>query len=295
VAAPLVGGSAASAESDSTVTFSGGCGLLGSGLGAESSPDTTQVSVPAGSEVRFANGLGQDATLRLDGEAAAEVPAGGSADVVFHDGPVTASMQISCLLGAPAGSVTVEVTPVAEAPEQPSSGGDAEPASPQPSSGSTAGGGTSSQGGPTSQGGSTSRGGGSSTGGTSSTGGDDPSWAGWGPTGQAPPPATQPDDTQSPAGRGTSSHDGERHPRWGVEVEPADGGATSGDPATVDTEPAGNGLAAEQVSRTSESTPAPDDGPIGLLAMIATVCVVGVSAGAVRALITQRANRAEWA
>jgi hypothetical protein len=71
------------------------------------------------------------------------------------------------------------------------------------------------------------------------------------------------------------------------------GGATSGGPATVDQESGGNELAVDQLSQTSESTP--DDGPIGLLALTATVCVVGVSAGAVRALISQRANRAEWA
>lgn len=38
-----------------------------------------------------------------------------------------------------------------------------------------------------------------------------------------------------------------------------------------------------------------DKGPIGLLAIIATVCVVGVSAGAIRAIITQRASRTEFA
>ena len=38
-----------------------------------------------------------------------------------------------------------------------------------------------------------------------------------------------------------------------------------------------------------------DKGPIGLLAIIATVCVVGVSAGAIRAIITQRATRTEFA
>lgn len=38
-----------------------------------------------------------------------------------------------------------------------------------------------------------------------------------------------------------------------------------------------------------------DKGPIGLLAIIATVCVVGVTAGAIRAIITQRATRAEFA
>lgn len=38
-----------------------------------------------------------------------------------------------------------------------------------------------------------------------------------------------------------------------------------------------------------------DRGPIGVLAIIATVCVVGVGTGAIRAIISQRASRAEFA
>jgi hypothetical protein len=281
VGAPLLAGSTASAESAGTVTFSGGCGLLGSGLGANSTPDAAQVSVPAGSGVRFANQLGQPATLRLDGDAAAEVPAGGTADVVFHNGPVSASMEVSCLLGTPAGTVTVEVSQVAAPPPQPGSGGSAAPPSP-PSSGTSAGAGTSSQGG-------SSAGAGAPAG----TDSGDQSWAGWWPGVQAPPPAGQPDDAEPQDGRSEPTRGGERHTRWGIEVEPADSGGTSGDPATVDAESASDELAAEQLSRTSGS--ASEDGPIGLLALIAAVCVVGVSAGAVRALVTQRANRAEWA
>ena len=34
---------------------------------------------------------------------------------------------------------------------------------------------------------------------------------------------------------------------------------------------------------------------IGLLAIIATVCVVGISVGAIRAIVGQRASRAEFA
>lgn len=75
------------------------------------------------------------------------------------------------------------------------------------------------------------------------------------------------------------------------EVGPLNGGATSGRPVTVDQESGGHELAADQASQTSVSTPG--SGPIGLLALIATVCVVGVSASAVRALISLRANRVE--
>ncbi len=48
-------------------------------------------------------------------------------------------------------------------------------------------------------------------------------------------------------------------------------------------------------ARLAADTGPVDKGPIGLLAIIATVCVVGVSAGAIRAIITQRATRAEFA
>jgi hypothetical protein len=274
VGVPLLAGPTASAQEAGSVTFNGGCGVLGSGLGANSTPDATQVSVPAGSGVRFTNRLGQAATLRLDGEAAAEVPAGGTADVVFNDGPVAASMQISCLLGTPAGTVTVEVAEAEPAPADP---GD-DPADPAAGAGD--------QTDPPGQNGSNN--GGSQDGEASG----DPVWGGWN-EGIAPPPAGVPDDAAGRPARVTRDRNADRPPRWGVEVEPPNGGASSGEPATVDQESGGNELAADQLARTSGSTP--DDGPIGLLALIATVCVVGVSAGAVRALISQRAHRAEWA
>jgi hypothetical protein len=75
------------------------------------------------------------------------------------------------------------------------------------------------------------------------------------------------------------------------EVEPRSGSATSGRPVTVDQESRGHEPGAHQVSQGSGATP--DHGQVGLLGLIATVCVVGVSTGAVRALISLRANRAE--
>jgi len=50
----------------------------------------------------------------------------------------------------------------------------------------------------------------------------------------------------------------------------------------------------KQTNRIAANVPL-DKGPIGLLAIIATVCVVGVTSGAIRAIITQRATRAEFA
>ncbi|HCT80558.1 MAG TPA: hypothetical protein DGG94_17120 [Micromonosporaceae bacterium] len=70
---------------------------------------------------------------------------------------------------------------------------------------------------------------------------------------------------------------------------PAPGSGTLESPATV-VNP--DGSPARKLA--GESGPV-DKGPIGLLAIIATVCVVGVSAGAIRAIITQRATRAEFA
>lgn len=66
-------------------------------------------------------------------------------------------------------------------------------------------------------------------------------------------------------------------------------GANLDPPATVVT---GRGARGQKLA--GDTGPV-DKGPIGLLAIIATVCVVGVSAGAIRAIITQRATRTEFA
>ncbi|MEH1126276.1 hypothetical protein [Micromonospora sp. CPCC 206061] len=58
--------------------------------------------------------------------------------------------------------------------------------------------------------------------------------------------------------------------------------------ATVDETTGAEGAAAEALASVE---PVRETGPIGLLALIATVCVVGVSAGAIRAIIAQRATR----
>lgn len=282
----LAGGPTATAatgaadESGGTVTFSGGCGLLGSGLGANSSPDTEQVSLPAGAGLRFANQLGQAATLRLDGEEAADVPAGGSADVVFHEGPVMATMQIDCLLGESAGAVTVEV---ARAPKP----------RPEPPAGSGTGssGGSAGAGSDPGAGSSGSAGSGSSPAQPGSPGGQPPA-GGWWPDGPAGAPggpgaAERPDREapgQPPAGPADAIS-----PRWGLAGEPARGDTAAGQ-AGVDPPASGAELTDQELARTSGS--APGEGPVGLLALVATVCVVGVSAGAVRALISQRASRA---
>lgn len=269
--APLLAGSPASADPAGTITFTGGCGLLGSGLGAESTPDITEVQVPSGTGIRFANQLGQEAQLRLDGEAAAELPAGGAADVTFHSGPVTAAMQIQCLLGTPAGAVTVEVVPADERRSAPpASSGTGSSSTRTPGSDQSAG---------------------SDTAGPSRPAPGPPQPDGW--RSPMPPPAiTNPSEADIARDSGSEPADrDETGAQWRV-GDPLDGGGRSADPARVDSA-AGDGDTTEpSLSRTSQ--PAPENGPIGLLALIATVCVVGVSAGAVRAILTQRARSAEW-
>jgi hypothetical protein len=68
------------------------------------------------------------------------------------------------------------------------------------------------------------------------------------------------------------------------------GGGSSTPPVTVDPQTAGGEVAADELTRTSGS--ALGDGPVGLLALVATVCLVGVSAGAVRAVVSRRTGRA---
>jgi hypothetical protein len=41
--------------------------------------------------------------------------------------------------------------------------------------------------------------------------------------------------------------------------------------------------------------PMPEGAPIGLLAVIAAVCVLGVGVAAIRAIVSQRANQAKLA
>lgn len=67
------------------------------------------------------------------------------------------------------------------------------------------------------------------------------------------------------------------------------------DPNAVGTEPGGTVTSPNgEILTTGYDTPK-DKGPIGLLAIIATVCVVGVTVGAIRAIVSQRATRTEFA
>jgi hypothetical protein len=83
--------------------------------------------------------------------------------------------------------------------------------------------------------------------------------------------------------RGRSASASPSGPAAGGIASPPDAGAGDGT-ATGDDE----GVAAEPVSTAASSE---KDGPNGLLVVIAIVCVVGVSTGAIRAIAAQRATR----
>lgn len=252
---PLLGASPAGAvepEAAPGVSFSGGgLGLLLCG----SKPATTKITVAAESKVRLTNGLGQGATLQIDGKDSADVADGETVEVQFHRGPVKVAMVPECLLNLNPTfePLTVEVTSRSTATPS--------------SSGSTSGGGS-----------------------TGSTPTHKPS-AKPSPTKAASQPGTSRsssrNDTQAPTEEPeVADPDVTLFPTPGDEE--GQGGVQESPPAAV---VGGN----EMLDSNRVSSTSPDKGPIGLLAIIATVCVVGVSAGAIRAIIAQRATRAEFA
>jgi len=240
------------AESGHEVVFSGG-GLLGVSCGAN--PNRSAVTVPAESTLRVVNRTGYRATLLLDGAARGEIGKGSSAEVLFHRGPVRLGLKPHCVLGDES-SVRVEV-----ASAQPASPG---PAPAGPSGPATGGGRTPA---------SPVRGGAGETAGPATGGGRST------PAGPGIRPATQataaPGEPAGGPGDDGIIGDGTAVP----DVSGVDSTAAEG----------GDNLAAEPLASVEPLT---NNGPIGLLALIATVCVLGVSVGAMRAIIAQRATRA---
>lgn len=271
VAAPLaIGGAALAAEpaqeTNSQVTFSGD-GLLGVACGAK--PNSASVTVPAESTLRVVNNTGRKAKLLLDGATRGEVASGATADVLFHRGPVELALKPDCML-ADEKSVRVEVL---AAPPPPATNNDT-PANPAivpfgNGGGNTAGGADN----------------------PAATGGDDQQ-APAGATGDNanPAPGASPGavDPANPAGD-------DANPANPADPANPDAAALSadsfGDPSgggSLDGATTVAGAAAEPLASVD---PVSDSGPTGLLALIATVCAVGVSAGAIRAIVAQRASR----
>ncbi|GAB7041310.1 MULTISPECIES: hypothetical protein [Catenuloplanes] len=254
----LTGAASATEESGEEVVFSGG-GLIGLACGAK--PNVGAVSLPAESTLRVVNQTGYRAKLILDGVTQGEVGKGDAAKVLFHRGPVTVALKPNCVLTEESASVRVTVRPPVRVAPPPAASKPAEepapavapPAAPEPRSPDAT----------------TSR---PTPGGARST----------------PATAVSSPVPDVPAGTTESA----RVPGATPSVVPSDqsplpdplaaplGGGTPGD--------AVDGVAAEPVAAV---VPVEETGPVGLLALIATICVIGVSAGAIRAIIAQRAAR----
>lgn len=253
VGLPLLAASTATAaepEAAPGVSFSGGgLGLLLCG----SKPATSKITVPAESKIRLTNGLGQGATLQIDGKNSAAVPDGETVEVQFHRGPVKVAMVPECLLNLNPTfePLTVEVVNKATAAPSRPTGGQSPSSTPSRKPSTKPSPKASNQPGQAPQ--------------TGQNPGQETA-----PDGQQLP--DEPDETLFP----TPSDEGDGQP----EVEPS-AAVVLGGGDTQNMDPA--------------ASLSPDKGPIGLLAIIATVCVVGVSAGAIRAIIAQRATRAEFA
>ncbi|MEU8078175.1 hypothetical protein AB0B31_22270 [Catellatospora citrea] len=257
---PLLAASPAGAaepEAAPGVSFSGGgLGLLLCG----SKPATTKITVAAEAKVRLTNGLGQGATLKIDGKDSAEVADGETVEVQFHRGPVKVAMVPECLLNLNPTFEPLTVEVVNRSTSTPSSSSSS---SSGQGSGSTPSRKPSAKPSPTKGASQPSASRRTSPGGASGDGGQ---------TVNVP----DPDETLFP--------DPETEPQSKSEPAPD----ASSDVTVVGQDP-------DKINLDSVSKTSPDKGPIGLLAIIATVCVVGVAAGAIRAIIAQRATRAEFA
>jgi hypothetical protein len=298
--APLLTNGTANAEQAEAggrqIVFAGG-GVLG--LSCRSTPEVGALTVPADSTVRVVNRTGHSAKLRLGGTTKGTVPDDGATEVVFRRGTTAVLLSPNCALGAESTPVMVTATPSAPAtmPDPiPAPSDTAVPVSPSnPGSPSASDGGSGLPGTTTSP-----------------------------PRSQTPPGQSKPGTTKPHTLR-----PGTRPAATTVQAMPQGGAATrirtrsttgTGSttptfagmppgsrktivggvptldlpPTTTDAAPAAavppsNMAAAEPVAAME---PMRDGGPIGLLAVVAVVCAVGVATGAIRAIASERASRA---
>ncbi|HEY8450732.1 MAG: hypothetical protein FWJ70_09630 [Micromonosporaceae bacterium] len=117
IGAPVLWASTAWAQPSATVVFTGGCASEFVGPQTVVVAEPRETTIPAGATVRVLNRLGAAGTLSLDGEPAAELPAGAEVEVRVHAGTLTATMEIECPDGdSAAGSATVRTGPAGQAP-----------------------------------------------------------------------------------------------------------------------------------------------------------------------------------
>ncbi|GAA0451177.1 hypothetical protein Ade02nite_76070 [Paractinoplanes deccanensis] len=287
------------------VTFSGG-GMLG--LSCRSRPDVESMTVPAQSTIRVVNRTGYAAKLLLGGDTKGTLPDDSATDVIFRRGTTAVTLEPNCPIGDQAVPMLVTAqssAPAAALPDPipaPSSGGP-EPVSMAPSGSRE----------------------------PSGAGMSDSAASGVRPA-RVNSAASRP-GTRRPVGPRSSvvtqaataavqsmPHGGTAAPRpkikstvpagTGGSAAPGFAGMPPGEQRAVltgvpqiDLEPVTAGPAAPSPGPTEVAAAEPvatmapmsDGGPIGLLALIAAVCVVGVGVATIRAIVSQRANRAKLA
>ena len=309
--APLLTNGMASAEQVSPpseggrqVTFSGS-GVLG--ISCHSTPDIESMVVPAESTVRVINQTGYSAQLRLGGDTKGTVPDDSATEVVFRRGTTSVLLKPNCPLGDDATPVLVTATPSAPAqmpdPMPAPSGGGASvstmaaagTSSPSHSTpGSALPDSTSAVARPSRLTPATSQSGvrtpatmrGSAVTQAASAAQGMPQGGG------ASRARVRSSGTAGPVPAFAGMPPGDRKALLSgvpkLDLSPATQAASPAAP----TPPPAEIAAAEPVASME---PIRQSGPIGLLALTAAVCVMGVGAAAIRAIVSQRANRAKVA
>jgi hypothetical protein len=269
------------ASTEGEIVFNGSCGLLGL-VAPSSKPNTAELTVVEGSQVTYTNKLGVKAELHV-GLDRYTVGSGASQVFVMNRSAEVAMVPNCTGLFAEYGSAQVLVVAPEPKPDSPPPPPDsAESPSPGGSSGGSSGGSTGSSGG--SSGGSTGGSTGGSSGGGSTESGD---------AGQTPSGSSGGRDAGPSAG--ADDAEGRRAPDEGI--EDADDTATESE--DEDELPSFGLLddrddaASDEFAPAAEEVAAVDpravaDGASGLLALVAIVCLVGVSAAVARTLLKQR-------
>ncbi|MEU8239308.1 hypothetical protein AB0C07_13775 [Actinoplanes missouriensis] len=311
--APLLVNGTASAEqldpNDRRVSFTNS-GVLG--LTCESKPSVESMTVPADSVVQVRNRTGHDAQLRLGGAPRGMIPENGSAEVVFRRGTTSVMLTPECDHGNDAVPMTITAAP--------------SPAYTRPDPVTAPGAGVTTHA-PSTGGGAPMR----TKAGSAKSGqvlsaqrpvrGPKPSRPGVRKLSAARPQAAA--SSAVPASGALPQGDTGRHlratplPGTGDVGAPAIAGMLPGKPPVKSTTAAAETPLSSSVPPASESAEAPvpetaepsdvagtepvavgtirEGRPIGLLGLIAMVCVLGVSIATIRAIVSQRASRANMA
>jgi hypothetical protein len=241
------------------------------GVACRAKPSRTSVRVPGESTVRMVNDMETDADLLIDGVPSGVIEGEDSQAVLIHRGPVVLALKPHCVL-AEQGPVMVDVDKPPPTPGTPTATPTtAEPGptvsgSPRPTSGAQ----------PSARPTRSSAAAVSAT----ATPSTDNGWAVASGNGAA-------DSRPAGGAKGATGRDSgwkpsqEGTPPSAVAASEADRtlNASNPPPANAAAEPLAN------------ATPARGSQPIALLALIAAIAVVGVSVGAIRAIIAQRVRR----